>query len=706
MNKTVSRRDFMKMTGTAGTGLVLSFYLPSGPHELFARSRAEQFSPNVWLKIDPNGKITITVARSEMGQGPRTYFPMIVAEELEADWQSIGYEQADAHPDKYGSQSTGGSYGVRSSWERLRKAGAAAREMLISAAARKWNVHRSECYANRSTIVHRPTGKSFSYGELVEEAALMPVPDNPPLKDPKDFKIVGTRVKQFDTRDRSTGKAMFSIDMKVEGMQYAILARCPVFGGNVARYDATKARGVPGVRSVIQIDRGVAVLADSTWAAMQGREALDITWDTRGDATSSTEKIRAMFAEYAKKEGVVEQREGDAEKAIAEAGTSIHATYELPYLHHSSIEPMNCLADVRTDSCEVWAPSQRPQSAQAIAAEITGLPKEKVTVHVTLLGGGFGRRLESDHVEEAVKISKAAGSPVKLTWTREDDMMHDFYRPASLHVVSGAVDKDGSILGWMYKMIGPSINGQRDPGRYKEGADRSTLSTALDMPYSIPNLIVSYVMANTPVPIGAWRSVYASQNAFVVESFIDELAHAATKDPLEFRLRLLDKSPRVKKVVELAAEKAGWTKPLPKGYGRGIATASSFGSHVAEVAEVSVDKGKIRVHRIVVAVDCGIAVAPNTLEGQVEGAVALALTALLKPQITIEKGRTAQSNFDECPLVTIDEMPKVEVWTVNSYEALGGIGEPPVPPVAPAVCNAVFAATGTRIRSLPVGSVA
>lgn len=703
--RTVNRRDFIKLTGAASTGLILGFHLPSRDQDLFADTQTGSFSPNVWLKIDPNGVTTITVARSEMGQGPRTYFPMIVAEELEADWRSIRYQQADAHPDKYGSQSTGGSYGVRSSWEKLRKAGATAREMLISAAAEKWSVDRSTCYADQGRIVHRPTNRSFSYGSLAGEAAAMPVPENPSLKDPKEFKIVGTWVKQLDTRDRSTGKAKFGIDMKVPGMQFATLARCPVFGGKVASYDATKAKTVPGVRSVIQIDRGVAVLADSTWAAMQGREALKITWDNGSDAALSSKMIRAMFAEASKKEGVVEQREGNADKAIAEAGTSVSAVYELPYLAHASMEPMNCLADVRSDRCEIWVPSQRPQAAQTVAAEITGLPKEKVVVHVTLLGGGFGRRLESDYVEEAVKISKAAGCPVKLTWTREDDMTHDFYRAASLHVVNGAVDKDGRILGWKYKMIGPSINGQRDPVRYKDGADRSTLSTAIDLPYSIPNLTVSYVMANTAVPIGAWRSVYASQNAFVVESFIDELAYAAKHDPLEFRLRLLGKSPRMKKVVETVAEKAGWTMPLPMGHGRGIACATCFGTYAAEVAEVSVEQGKIKVHRIVVAVDCGIAVAPNTLEAQVEGAVALALTAVLKSELTIENGRTTQSNFDEYPILRMDEMPKVEVYTVNSYEALGGIGEPPVPPVAPAVCNAVFAATGTRLRRLPVGTV-
>ena len=701
MMTSVNRRDFMKAAGTAGAGLVLSFYLPSDS-KLFGEPEAESFAPNVWLSIDPKGTVTITSAKTEMGQGARTYFPIMVAEELEADWKSIKVIQADADPTKYGSQATGGSTGVRTSWDKLRKAGATGREMLISAAASKWNVDRSTCYAEKSTVIHRPTKRSLTYGELADNAAKQPVPENPPLKDPKDFKIVGTWVPQVLTADRSTGKAMFGIDIKIPGMLYASLARCPVFGGNVASLDATKAKAVPGVRQVVQIDNGVAVLATSTWAAMQGREVLDIRWNNGSDAALSSEKIRLMFEEYSKKEGAEGEKMGDIATAFSGAAKTVEAVYELPYVSHSPMEPMNCLADVKSGSCEIWVPSQNPQSAQSLASKITGLPIEKVTVHVTLLGGGFGRRLDNDYVEEAVKISKAAAIPVQLLWTREDDMMHDLYRPASRHVISGALDGNGNLTGWNYKMIGPSIGGQRSPERYKDGLDRSALSAAIGMPYAIPNLLVSYVMANTAVPIGAWRSVYASQNVFAIESFIDELAYAAKRDPLEFRLQMLNKSPRLKNVVETVAEKAGWNNPLPRGIGRGIACASCFGSHVAEVAEVSVEKDKINVRRMVVAVDCGIAVAPNTLEAQIEGAVVLALTAALKGEITIKDGRTQQSNFDAYPIMTIGEMPKVEVHIVNSYEPLGGIGEPAVPSAAPAVCNAVFALTGKRVRSLPV----
>lgn len=702
----VNRRDFMKIAGTAGAGLVLGFYLPSKEHALASGSSADSFSPNVWLRIDPSGTVMITVAKSELGQGPRTYFPMIVAEELEADWNSITVEQADAHPEKFGSQSTGGSTGVRTSWDKLRKAGATAREMLISAAASKWNVDRSTCYAEKGTVVHKPSKRSFTYGELAEAAAKLDVPENPPLKNPKDFKIVGTWVPQIETRNRSTGNAKFGIDTKIPGMLYASLARCPVFGGNVASFDATKAKAVPGVRNVVQINNGIAVLADSTWSSMQGRDALDIKWDTGQSATLDSNQIRKMFEEFGLKEGAVAESNGDVEKAGGAGTNTIDAVYELPYISHAPMEPMNCLADVKPDRCEIWVPTQTPQSAQDIAAEITGLPKEKVVVHVTLVGGGFGRRLDNDYVEEAVRISKMAGVPVQLVWSREDDMMHDFYRPASRHQLSGGVDGNGKLVSWTHKMIGPSIRGQRSPGGVKDGLDRSALSGATGMPYTIPNLKVSYVMANTAVPIGAWRSVYASQNVFAVESFIDELAHAASKDPLEFRLHMMDNSPRLRKVLETAAEKSGWHKPLPKGVGRGIACASCFGSHAAEVAEVSVEQGKVKVHRVVIAVDCGIAVAPNTLEAQMEGAVVLAMTAAVKSEITINNGRAKQSNFDAYELLTIDEMPDIEVHTINSYEALGGIGEPGVPPVAPAIVNAIFSATGKRIRRLPITKIA
>jgi len=702
---TVNRRDFMKIASSAGAGLVLSFYLPSAESELFAEPLAESFSPNVWLKIDPSGIVTVTVAKSEMGQGSRTYFPMILAEELEADWSTIRVEQAPAHADKYGSQSTGGSTGVRTSWEKLSKAGATVREMLISAAAQKWNVDRATCYAEKGTIIHRPTKKSLTYGELAEDAAKLPVPEAPALKDPKNYKIVGTWIPQVETAARSSGRAIFAVDVKVPGMLNATLLRSAVFGGKLVSFDATKAESTPGVKKVVQIDRGIAVLADSTWAALKGREALEIKWDEGPNSKLSSADIQRMFEEYARKDGAVATKEGDVDAAFAGNVRKIEAVYNAPYVSHSPMEPMSCVADVRADSCEIWIGSQNPQALLNSTATLLGFPKEKITIHVTLIGGGFGRRLDNDFGEEAVKISKAAGVPVKLLWTREDDMHHDFYRPASHHVLSGAVDKDGKIVAFKHRVVAPSITGQRAPERIKDGMDRGVLDCAANMPYTIPNVLVDYVMAIPPVPIGAWRSVYASQNVYVVESFVDELAAATHKDPLEFRLQMLDKNPRMKKVLETAAEKSGWTTKLPKGRGRGIACSFCFGSFAAEVAEVSVVKGKVKVHRMVVAIDCGMGVAPNTLESQVDGAVALALSAALKGEITIENGRTKQGNFDAYPILTIDEMPKIEVHVVNSYEKLGGIGEPPLPPVAPAVCNAIFAATGKRVRKLPIGNL-
>jgi len=699
----LNRREFFKISSTAGAGLVLSFYLPPKATNLFAEMPAESFFPNVWLKISPSGTVTITVAKSEMGQGPHTYFPMIVAEELEADWQSINVEQALAHPDKYGSQNTGGSQGVRTSWDKLRKAGASAREMLISAAAQKWNVPGSSCYARQGKVFHRPTNKSYTFGELATAAAKLPVPENPSLKDPKEFKLVGTWVPQRVTPDRSSGKAIFGIDVKVPGMLYASLVRCPVFGGKVASCDATKATAIPGVKKVIEIDRGIAVLADSTWASLKGREALTIKWNEGPNAALSSATIHQMFETLAARKGAVGQKVGDIDKVFAASTNKISAVYDMPFLSHSPMEPMNCVADVRADSCEIWVGSQAPQAAQNSAANILKLPKEKVIVHVTLVGGAFGRRLLNEYVEEAVKISKAAGVPVKLLWTREDDMQHDNYRPASHHVLDGAIDTNGKLAAWKHHVVAPSITGQREPERIKDGLDKGALACTIDdMPYSIPNLLVDYVMANTAVPIGAWRSVYASHNVFVVESFIDELAHAANMDPAAFRLQMLDKNHRMKKLVETVVAKSGWQQKLPKGHARGIACSFCFGSHAAEVAEISLEHGKVRVHRIDVAVDCGIAVAPNTLEAQVEGAVVLALTAALKDEITLEKGRIQQGNFHEYQLLAIDEMPQVVVHIVNSYEPLGGIGEPPLPPVAPAVCNAIFALTGKRIRKLPV----
>lgn len=705
MNNSLSlnRRDFIKTLSSAGAGFVLAFYLPS-KELLFANSthQALEFAPNAWLKIDTSGLVTIIVAKSEMGQGVRTSIPMIVAEELEADWSRVRYEQADLQP-QYGDMSTSGSRSIRTGMETLRKAGATAREMLITAAAQTWNVHRNACKAERGFIIHNPTGRKLGYGELVEAAVKVPVPENPSLKDPKEFHIIGTAIKRIDTSDKTDGTAVFGIDVKVPGMLYASVVRCPVFGGRVASFDATKAKAIKGVRDIIQIEQTVAIIAENTWLALKGREKTEIVWNEGPNTNLSNSSIREMFIEKSKAMGAVVEKLGNPSSAFSTATKTTEAIYEAPFAAHATMEPMNATASYKNGKCEIWAPTQNPEWIQRDAAQALGIAQKDVIVHITLLGGGFGRRSLPDYALDAAKISKAISVPVKVTWTREDDMQHDWYRPASYHVLAGAFDANRNLIGWTHRLVAPSILGQRSPDQIKDGLDRRACECAVEMPYSIPHVLIDYQMANTPVPIGAWRSVYASQNVFVVESFIDELAFAANTDPVQFRLELLKRSPRMSQVVRLAAEKAGWGKPLPKGHALGIACAKSFETYVAEVAEVSLDEEKrARVHRVVAAVDCGIAVNPNTIEAQIEGSIVYGLSATLKDEITIEHGRVQQSNFNDYQMPRIDEMPKVEVHLVKSSEPPGGIGEPGLPPVAPAVCNAIFSLINTRVRKLPL----
>lgn len=680
----VTRRSFIKVAAAAGGGFLLGFRLP-GDNESVS---AADFTPNVWLKIAADGNITITVHRSEMGQGVWTAVPMIVADELEADWNNVRIEQADAHPTKYGSQSTGGSFSIRGNWQTLRNAGATAREMLITAAANKWGVDRSTCKAEKNFVVHS-SGRKFSYGELAAAAAELPVPGPVSLKDEKDFKIIGTRIRKIETPSKVYGEAVFGLDVRVPGMVFASIERSPVFGGKMKSFDAAKTKAVTGVLDAVAVESGVAVIATNTWAAFKGREELSVVWNESKWADQSSAELWKTFENALKSKGDVEDYSGDAESALAGAATTLNAVYQAPLIAHQTMETMNCTADVKPGRCEIWAPTQSPQGIQREAARILNLPIDKVIVHVTLMGGGFGRRLASDYAVDAVLVSKAAGKPVQVVWTREDDTKNDLYRPMTYNILKAGLDKNGIPVAWVHRIAGPSSRGLVVGG-----------STP---PYAIPNFLVESRILDTGVPIGAWRSVGPSQNGWIIEGFIDELAHAAKRDPFEFRRTLLIKSPRLKRTLEYAAEKAGWKKPAPKGWGKGIACVESFGSACAMVSEVSVDSNAtLKIHRIVAAIDCGPVVNPDTVEAQMEGGIVYALSAMLKDEITIDKGRVQQESYDDYRMLQFDEMPKIEVYTVPSTNAVGGIGEPGLPPATPSVCNAIFAATGKRIRKLPI----
>jgi isoquinoline 1-oxidoreductase beta subunit len=706
----VTRRAFLETAGAAGAGLVIGFHLPSDPRVGPVAATAGPFKPNAWLRINADESVLVIVDRSEMGQGVATALPMLVAEELEADWGKIRIEFAPA--DKayvntlFGMQATGGSTSVRAGYTILRKAGAAAREMLVTAAAQTWGVDRAQCHAEQGAVIHAASKRRLTYGKLATKAASVPVPQDVPLKEPKDWKIVGTPVRRLDSPPKVDGTARFGIDVKVPGMLVAVVARCPVPGGKVASFDATQAKAVPGVHHVVQISSGVAVVASGYWPAKKGRDALAVTWDEGPNAHVSSASISQLFTQQAAKQGAVARHDGDPDTALSGAGTKLDAAYELPFLAHATMEPMNCTAHVRPDGVDIWAPTQFQAGAQGMGAKIGGVPPEKVAVHTTYLGGGFGRRFELDFIQEALETSKATGVPVKVVWSREDDIQHEPYRPACYHQLRAGLDAGGQPVGWTHRVVAPSIMVRVfGPQAIKDGVDAETVEGAIGMPYAIPNVHVDYLMTDTGIPVGFWRSVNNSFNAFVVESFIDELAHAAKKDPYQYRRGLLGKAPRHLGVLNLAASKAGWETPPPAGRSRGIAVWKAFDSYVAEVAEVSVAQdGAVRVHRVVCAVDCGPVVNPRTVEAQMQGSIVYGLTAALWGEITIDNGRVQQSNFHNYRMLRMSEMPVVEVHIVPSSDAQGGVGEPGTPPIAPAVCNAIFAATGKRIRRLPIGT--
>ncbi len=708
----LSRRDFLKITALAGSGLILGVHLP-GLARAAEEPQQETSAPplNAFVRIGKDNIVTVIVNHSEMGQGPYTSVPMMVAEELDADWSKVRYQAAPVAPEYnhslFGIQMTGGSTSTWTEWERLRKAGAAARQMLLAAAAETWNVGVETCRTENNQVIHGDSGRKLSYGELAEKASRLAPPQNPPLKDPKTFRLVGKPTKRLDTPDKTNGKALFGLDVNVPGMLVAVVARPPVFGGKLKNFNADKAKAIAGVQHVIEIERGVVVVADGFWPAKRAREALEIVWDEGPMASLDSRTQREQYAALARKPGVVARKEGDVAAALGSATKKFEAVYDFPYLAHATMEPMNCVADVRADSAEVWTGTQFQTPDRDAIVNDTGLKPEQVKLHTMLCGGGFGRRAvpDSHFVREAVQISKAVKKPVKVVWTREDDMRGGFYRPRAFHSISAGLGVEGNPLAWQHRIVCQSfIAGTPfESVVIKEGVDETAVEGAKDIPYEISNLLVDWQMAPGGVPCLWWRSVGHSHNAFVVETFIDELAHAAGKDPFEFRRALLANHPRHKRVLEFVAEKAGWGKPVAEGRGRGIAVHESFGSFVAHVIEASVSKdGRVRVHRVVGAIDCGPVVNPDTIRAQIEGGAVFALTAALYGEITFEKGRVKQRNFHDYPMLRMKEMPEVEAHIVPSEERMGGVGEPGVPPVAPALANAVFAVTGKRVRRLPV----
>lgn len=706
---TMSRRDFLKTGAVLGGGLVIGFYLPHGVAR--GEPAAETFAPNAFIRIGTDGSVTFIDNKSEMGQGVYTALPMIVAEELEVDPATIRVEAAPVAPAYnhalWGIQVTGGSTSVRTEWQRLAEAGAVAREMLIAAAAAEWGVKTIACRAENGLVIHPATGRRLPYGKLAEAAARLKPPQQVALKKPGAYRVIGTKAKRLDTPAKVHGTALFGLDVSVPEMLTAVVARPPVFGARAVRVREDAALKLPGVRRVVPIDAGVAVVADTLPLALKGREALEIQWNEGPLAKLDSDRQRQEYAALAKKPGAVAASRGNVVAALKKADKRLEAIYTLPYLAHAPMEPLNCLASVRPDGCDIWVGTQMQTGDRNAAAKITGLAKEKIDLRTMFLGGGFGRRgvPDSHFTREAVQVSKTVGRPVKVVWTREDDIHGGWYRPASYNALTAGLDAAGRPIAWHHRIVCQSIatGTPFESAMVKNGVDATSVEGAADSPYAVANFLCDYHMAPTGVPVLWWRSVGHSFTAFVVESFLDELAHAADQDPYQYRRGLLADHPRHRGVLDLAATRAGWGKPLPPGHSRGIAVHESFGSFVAQVAEVSVgSRGEIRVHRVVCAVDCGRLVNPAIIAAQMESGIAFGLSAALHSAITFKNGRVQQHNFDDYPVLRLREMPVVETHIVTSGDEPGGIGEPGVPPIAPAVANAVFAATGARLRELPM----
>ncbi|MBZ5645351.1 MAG: xanthine dehydrogenase family protein molybdopterin-binding subunit, partial [Acidobacteriia bacterium] len=686
-------------------GLLIGFYF-HGDIESLAAVADPPVVLNAWIHVGTDDLVTILIDKSEMGQSILTGLAMIAADELDCDWKKVRTEFAPADKvyinPRFGVQATGGSSGTPTSWTPLRTASATARALLITAAAQKWGIPSSECSAENGAVVHTSSKRRLSYGSLVEAAAKLPAPQDVPPKQPGQYRLIGKPTKRLDTLLKVNGSAQYGIDVRQPGMLHAVVARCPVFGGKVAGFDAAKAKAIPGIKDVIQISTGIAVVADNTWTAMQGRRALDVRWDEGPNASLTSAAISKALADASTKPGAVARKVGDVDAGLTAAATKFVVDYEVPSLAHATMEPQNCTASVRADRCDVWAPTQAQTNSQATAAKITGLDPKSVFIHTTFLGGGFGRRFETDFIGEAVEVSKAMNAPVQVTWSREDDMQHDYYRMVSHARCEAGLDADGWPVVWSARVSSPSLLARFGP--LKDNFDHRSVESLDDVPYDIPNILVDFQLVNTGVPIGFWRSVGASQNGFFLESFIDEIATAGKKDPYELRRRLLAKSPRRLAVLETAAKNAGWGKPLPAGRFRGIALVTSYEGYVALVIEISVNRAArtLKVHRVVCALDCGRIINPSSIDAQARGSIVYGLTATLHGAITIDRGRVQQNSFNDYQMLRLPEMPDVEVHIIQNEERPTGAGEFVVPPVAPALCNAIFAAIGRRVRKLPV----
>ena len=699
----MKRRDFLKLSATGA--LVLGFGLPVRGQS----ATSAYFAPNAFLRIDRAGKVTFVMPHIEMGQGTHTSLPMLIAEELEVDVDKVAVEHSPPDDKLYvnplvGYQLTGASTAIRGMYVPLRQAGATARVMLVTAAAQRWKVDPSNCRAEKGVVVHAATSRKLGYGSLVDAAAKLPVPDKVALKEPGQFKLVGTPHRRLDSSGKVNGSAKFGIDTRLPGMKFAALAASPTFGGKLVSVDEAKAMAVRGVSQVVRLEDAVAVVATNTWAAKQGLAAAAPQWNPGPNAKLSTADIVEQLARASENPGAVAHSQGDAAAVIAQSPRKVQAVYEQPFLAHAAMEPMNCTVHLTKEGCDIWVGTQIPGITQAVVMKITGLQRGQVRIHNHLLGGGFGRRLEFDGTVRAIQIAQHVRGPVQLIWSREEDIQHDMYRPYYYDRISAGVDAQGKALAWSHRIAGSSIVARYSPAWIKDGVDPDAVDGSKDQPYEFGAVHVDWVQQEPPgVPTAFWRGVGVTRGTFVVESFIDELASDAKQDPLAYRLALLEKHPRAKAVLQLAAERSGWGKPLPAGQGRGIALCIGFGSFIAQVVQVSVDSdGAVKPTRVWCVVDCGVQVNPDTIRAQMEGGIVFGLSAALHGEITIKDGRVEQTNFGDYRVLRINEIPEIDVALVKSLEAPGGIGEPGTSCVMPALTNAIFAATGKRIRKLPV----